>query len=281
MPRLSSGDGWDCPTWPEGVDPGAGSQDFDVFDDKGLNGWHKRVWRGLKLNINPDGTFKDSIINYNHLLATVADASSIELGGSPAKLRIKAGGVTGAMLNANVADDVTIEYDEQNDYLSLKALGVTGPYIKQTGTGKIVDATTIEFFNNELRVKDDGITPAKISHDNTRTRAPFMISFNATDGAYYINGIPAGTTLGIKLGTAGSLVGCHWSKNNGTSGGAFKSYAAQLHTFAAGAILSMYNNGAYHYPIVNGSELDASGDYRVAKDVYNVNWTLLVEFDDA
>lgn len=102
MARIGSGDSWDVATWDQGDNPGAGSQDFTVFNDTGLNGNFKRLWRGAKLGHNPDGTHRDDVIDGNSLKSSVADNTTIETSaGSGAKtLRVKDGGITTAKIAA-------------------------------------------------------------------------------------------------------------------------------------------------------------------------------------
>ncbi len=172
MARVGSGDSFDIATWAEKENPGSGSQDFTVFTDTGLNGNWKRIWRAIKTILKADGTMNDSVIDYNHLKTTVADSSSIEVGGTPAQLRVKAGGITGAMLASTAADAASLEV--ASSHMQVKANGITGAMLKQSGAGAVVDEVTLEFVGDKMQIAPEGVgttqlidasvTPAKLAY---------------------------------------------------------------------------------------------------------------------
>lgn len=85
-------------TWGYRENPGAGTQDLTAIGT-GLNDNWKIIDTALGTGHNTNGTHKADVIDGPSLKTTVADGSTLELAGSPLKLRIKDLGVTTAKLN--------------------------------------------------------------------------------------------------------------------------------------------------------------------------------------
>lgn len=148
-PRLGLG------TWPDGENPGAGSQ---TVISAGLNGNWLILDEAVGLQHNANGTHKTDIIDGPNLKTTVADGVMIALTGSPLKLGIINDSLTKLKLNNDVADGDTLERHATSKFLQIKAGGVKAGTIRGAGAGKAVDDATINLNGaNELQVKPASI----------------------------------------------------------------------------------------------------------------------------
>ena len=147
--RVGSGDSFDVGTWESGDNPGAGSQDFTVFTDTGLNGNFKRIWRAIKNLLNSDGTIQnDKLTGANLIPATTADGSTIEFNNATGAktLRIKDLGVTTAKINDLAVTTAKIATD-----------AVDNTILKDDAS---VDANRAVTTNH---IRDGNVTSAKIA----------------------------------------------------------------------------------------------------------------------
>jgi hypothetical protein len=155
---------------------------------------------------NADGSHKADVIDGPNLKTTVADATGIQLTGTPLKLNLKDDGVTGAKIAAAFADGSTLETSAATGAktIRIKDAGVT----KAKLAADVCDDSTIELDGtNGLQVKDDGIDASKISHDNNRTKACFTCNIAAAVGTTYAlcDGAQLSATIGIPMPRAGSI----------------------------------------------------------------------------
>jgi hypothetical protein len=193
------------PVYDEGDNPGAGSKTVSA-GNVGLNAHPLIVDTALGTGHNADGTHKADVIDGPNLKTTAADASTIQLTGTPLKLNIKDDGVTGAKIAAAFADGSTLETSAAtgSKTIRIKDAGVT----KAKLAADVCDDSTIELdASNGLQVKDDGITAPKISHDNARTKVSFTCNIATSVGTDYAtcSGAQLSATMGIPMPRAGSI----------------------------------------------------------------------------
>jgi hypothetical protein len=156
-------------TWTDGENPGAGSQSVD---NTGLNGNFLKIDAAVGAEHNANGTHKNDVIKGANLTGgsgadRVVDNSTLETTAATGakQIRQKDDGTTGAKLNANVVDNVTLEVSAAtgSKFLRVKANGIRAGALLGSGSGKIVDGTSINLnAGNELEVPDAGITAAKL-----------------------------------------------------------------------------------------------------------------------
>lgn len=221
----------------EGDNPGAGSKTV-VTSNVGLNGNWLILDAAVGVGHNADGTHKADVIDGPNLKTSCADASTIQLTGSPLKLNIKDDGVTGAKIAAAFADGVTIAASAAT---GAKTIGVKAASISKTHCATtIADASSIELDpTNGLQIKADGVTPAKISHDNTRTKNFFTCNISTSAGTDYAvcSGAQLSASMGIPMPRAGSITKVTVC-DAGTVAVGTANYAAK--TFTAGQLLTCY-----------------------------------------
>lgn len=149
MARVGSGDSFDIAVWTQGEHPGAGTQDFTDFNDKGLGGNFKRLWRAIKTVLAYDGSLNTNIVDGANLKSTVADGVTMEQDSVTKKLQVKAGGIGTTQL---AADAVTKEKVDA---------GVAGAGMVQNVDGSLspkVDGVTVHLnASNELEIVGDGL----------------------------------------------------------------------------------------------------------------------------
>ena len=98
--RVGSGDFLDTGVWEQGDNPGAGSQDFTVLTDTGVNGNWKRMWKCLTTFFGSSGVPKQDSIPSGAMVAGYVDGTSILSTGTSSKvISVKDLGVTTAKIN--------------------------------------------------------------------------------------------------------------------------------------------------------------------------------------
>jgi len=234
MPRVGSGDGFDIALWEQGDNPGAGSQDFTVFTDTGLNGNWKRLWRAIKSLVNPDGTVQDDKIDGRNLKNTSADGATIEMTAASGvkQYRIKDDGVTtpkildGSVTLPKLAPD-SVDATKLKDDTSIDAnRAVTTDHIRDGAITLAKHAAA-------------SVDASKITHDNVRTKALLALDYNGTSGR--VAGTALTTTVGIAMPRAGCITGFSICMADGTvrtNTAAYDSGSATKH-FAAGNKISI------------------------------------------
>jgi hypothetical protein len=223
-------------TWLDGENPGAGSQSVD---NTGLNGDKIKLDLAVGTEHNADGTHKADKIDGPSLKTTVADGSSLEATGTPRKLQVKALGIHKGHINTDVADADSLQKNGTSGALEIKA--VKAGKILGTGTGKAVDGTTIGLnVSNELEVKDLGITGAKISRDNMRTKIFIAFSIDGSTKYGVIGGVVTTAVIGLPMPRAGAVTAISAVTSSGVvvRGVAVYSATAGNH-FAIGARLTV------------------------------------------
>jgi len=218
----------------EGDNPGAGSK---TVANTGLNGNWLILDAAVGVGHNADGTHKADVIDGPNLKTSCADASTIQLTGSPLKLNVKDDGITGAKIAAAFADNVTIAASAAtgSKTIGVKAASISKAHCATT----IADASSIELDpTNGLQIKADGVTPAKISHDNTRTKNYFTCNIATSAGTDYAtcSGAQLSATMGIPMPRAGSITKIIVS-DAGTVYSNTAAYGSK--TFTAGQLLTV------------------------------------------
>lgn len=252
--------------WDDGDNPGAGSK---VADSTGLNGNWVKISDAFKAEHNtPGGAHADAVIGKNNLKTSAADGSTIELDASVG-LRIKDAGVTKAKLATAVADASTIELHATNG-LQVKDAGVTGAKLKQTGTGAVVDETTLEFASNEMQIKDAGVTFAKVA-EAARRKFVFTLTFayNYSGNTYSANGKTITGTYGYVMPFDGEILSFSVCKTDGGTASASIPDVYDSEDISAGAVIGVGETvgGGYHIVLANGSEFAGGyGNTRITKD---------------
>ena len=163
----------------EGDEPPRGSK--TLLSD-GLNNNAIAADRLFTEHNTADGTHKSNIIDGVHLKSTCVDGLTIEKDSSTQKLRVKDGGITAAKLAANAVETAKIkdlnvtaaklaanavETDKIKDLSVTSAKiangAITAGKILGSGTGKAIDNYSIGLNNNnELEIKDGGVTSTKL-----------------------------------------------------------------------------------------------------------------------
>lgn len=259
--------------WDEGDNPGAGSKTV-LAANTGLNG----NWLGLDAAVGTGhtsaGAHKADVIDGPNLKTTVADASTIELTGSPLKLSIKAGGVGGTQLATGAVTAGKIATGGVSSTDQLASDVVT--------TAKILDANV-----TSAKIANDAVTAGKISHDNNRTKQIFVVGFPTwLQGDYgKVDGVTMAGTLGIPMPRAGSITKLTACSNTGSV--MQKAVAYGTHAFAAGDRLVCQCQlwpDSYKYPaviILSTAEcFGATYEASMAIDATSLILTVEVEFDD-
>lgn len=181
MPRVGSGDGWDVGLHEQGDNPGAGSTDFTIFTDTGLNGTFKRLWRGVKSILNPDGTMQDDKVDGRNLKSTVADGATLEASASTGVkvIRIKDLGVSTVKIAALAVSTA-----------KLAELAVDAAKLKSDAT---VDANRAVTTNH---VRDAAITAPKLATNSVLYDKPPVDSRSAGFSVLFDSRQVAGTNVG-------------------------------------------------------------------------------------
>lgn len=214
MARISTGS-LDLGTWAEGEAPGAGSQ---TEDNPGLNGNWIKIQRQVGTGHNADGTHKNDIIDGPNLRTSVADGASLELTGSPLKLRVKALGITTAMIAddavtaAKLADDASVDANRAVTTNHIRDAAVTAAKIA-------TDAVTT------AKIAGANVTAPKISHDNNRTKFIYTLSWTAVGGYGWSNTVQTSATLGIPMTRAGAITKVAFCSSAGVITSASAPYA--------------------------------------------------------
>jgi hypothetical protein len=220
----------------EGDNPGAGSKTV-AAGNVGLNGNWLILDAAVGVGHNADGTHKADVIDGPNLKTSAADASTIQLTGSPLKLNVKDDGITGAKIAAAFADNVTIAASAAT---GTKTIGVKAASISKAHCATtIADASSIELDGtNGLQIKADGVTPAHMAHDNTRTKVCFTANIATSAGTDYAlcSGAQLSASMGIPMPRAGSITKIAVS-DAGTVAVGTANYAAK--TFTAGQMLTI------------------------------------------
>ena len=238
-PKLGLG------VWDQNDKPGAGSKTVKT-GNTGLNGDWLILDDALGTQHNTDGTHKNDMIDGPNLKTTSADGSSIELAGSPLKLGVKLLGIQKGHINSNVVDGVSLQKNPTSGALEL--LSVVAGKILGTGTGKAVDGSTIGLNgSNELEVKDAGITAAKLSHNNVRTKIwiPFSFADGFSTSTYgYLGGHQMAGGKGLSPLRAGAITGIAIRASGGASFQATTGYVSSGTThFAITDVLTVVDGG--------------------------------------
>jgi hypothetical protein len=264
-------------TWTDNENPGAGSQ---TVDNTGLNGDKIKIDTAVGTGHNADGSHKPAVIDGPSLKTTAADGSTLELAGSPAKLRIKDEGITGIKLNASVVDNDSLQVSASTGAKTLQLKQVKAGKILGSGTGKAVDASTIGLNgSNELEVKDDAITSPKLSHDNTRTKILLTFATDPTTGFGVLGGVVTDNTKGAPMPRAGCITAVSGCTAAGTVTTATTAYSLVSNGhFAVGAKITVVDDKTgIVFPRINGSSVSAPSISCAAISVFV---TLEIEFDD-
>jgi hypothetical protein len=227
--------------WDDGDNPGAGSKSVD---SAGLNG----NWIKLDVAIQAEhtvatGVHKANVIDGPNLKTTAADASTIELAGSPLKLRIKDLGVSSAKIAANAVIA---------GKLADGAVETAARIVDAIITGAKLVAGTI----TGTQLADDAVTAPKISHDNHRTKIFLSFSFAAITSLAYakVNGEATSSSLGVPIPRAGSVTGIIWHDGNSVN---LTAIAYGTYVFAASSYITVrVASGAGSLEVVkNGTAL--------------------------
>jgi hypothetical protein len=116
----------------------------------------------IQVNIDVDALAGAGLVVNAGNLDVNVDNSSIEINADA--LRVKAGGITNAMLAGSIADSKLLQLTTANKVAgSAVQLGTNSGLSDSTGLIVNVDDSTIEKNSGTLRVKDAGITAAKIA----------------------------------------------------------------------------------------------------------------------
>jgi len=216
----------DLGQWDEEDTPGAGDKDVA---GPGINGDRTKIDTAVGVAHNPDGSHKANTIDGPTLKTTAADGATLEVAGTPLALRVKDGGVGTTQL----ADD-SVTADKLN-------ADTAGAGLTQDAGGALQvnpDGTTIEISGDTIRVKDggissakiadDAITAAKISHDNNRTVETFSCVIKTTVSLDYgtFHGVDLSASYGIPMPHAGSITKVTCIEANGTVSSAVAAYGA-------------------------------------------------------
>lgn len=282
MARVGTGDGWDIGTWEQGENPGAGSQDMTVFTDTGLAGNFKRIWRGIKSLLNPDGTVQDDKIDGRHLKSTTVDNVTLEVSAAtgPKTYRVKAGGLGSSHYGAASIPTAAMQTDS-----------VDGTILKDDPTTDSNRAVNTNHIRDAAitgpKIAADAVTVDKEAHDNNSRKMPYTFTINnlnTTEYGYVGNVQTSATVLGIPMPRAGSITRIH-AKQKGASAGNATSFSyipSGTGHFAQGDCLSVYQQVTpVIYALLNGAEVGnryvsgfaSAGDFPVIV-------TVEVEFDD-
>lgn len=263
-------------TWTDGENPGAGSQSVD---NTGLNGDKIKIDTAVGTEHNADGTHKADKIDGPSLKTTVADGSSLEATGTPRKIQVKALGIQKGHINSNVADGDSLQKNGTSGALEIKT--IKAGKILGTGTGKAVDGSTIQLNgSNELELKDDGVTSAKISHDNTRTKLVLAFSIDPSTKYGVIGNVVTTASVGVPMPRAGCVTAVSATDIAGTTATDTAAYnVSGGNHFAAGAKITVLDDGTgILYVKVNGSSLGdpITGTTQALSSLATVE----IEFDD-
>jgi hypothetical protein len=246
--------------WGLGENPGAGTQDPTVIGI-GLNDNFKIIDKALGTAHNSDGTHKTDVIDGPMLKTTTADASTIELAGSPLKLRIKDLGVTLAKVaTAGATSGQAIIYN-----------GATIVWGAPTATPGALSITT-------AMMQDDAITAPKISHDNNRTKFNLTFIFTAgTVNTYATHGgVVTTASLAVPMTKAGSITNMRVCDQAGNTNAQGYSYGAK--TFAIGDKITVKMIGGNTPDVVKNDTAMSIFSTVLSGNSYIV--TLEMELDD-
>lgn len=254
--------------WDDGDNPGAGSK---TVSNTGLNGNMLIIDTAVGTEHNADGTHKDDKIAGRSLKASIVDGATLEASAATGTkvFRVKDGGLTGVKMDQ--------------------------------AAGQTVDGATLEFDSNAIRVKDGGISTAKladdavaaakISHDNTRTKNNYTLVFDAkTLGTYAkYHGTAMTAALGIPMPRSGVVTKLTASHAGGGTASFSNAYGSGgLGTFAAGDRINgiITSGGSYNYPAINNITGAISFNAGFENIFDATGWTaaifidIEVEFDD-
>ena len=241
--RVGSGDSFDVGTWESGDNPGAGSQDFTVFTDTGLNGNFKRIWRAIKNLLNSDGTIQnDKLTGANLIPATTADGSTIEFNNATGAktLRIKDLGVTTAKINAAAVGTAQLATDS-----------VDNTILKDDAS---VDANRAVTTNH---IRDASVTAAKQAHDITSRKILLVFAQKVLSSSTYgwVGDVQFTANLGVRMPRPGSIT---FMMGKGSAGAEAAATSATFGTWtfaindyvgieytAAGTNIAVTKNGSF------------------------------------
>jgi len=213
MARAGSGDSFDIGTWADGDNPGAGSQNFAVFSDTGLNGNFKRFWRAIKLLLKVDGTLNDDQIDGNAIKASAVDGSTLETSAATGAktLRVKDGGIVAAKIGAGAVITAKLATDSVDNTILKDDASVDAN--RAVTTDHLRDASV-----TAAKLASDSVTAPKITHDNNRTKFLLVFTLNSLTGTVYgfVNNIQLTALLGIPMPRAGSITRAKVIEGNGT-----------------------------------------------------------------
>jgi hypothetical protein len=229
-------------TWDEGDNPGAGSKTV-LVGNTGINGNWLLFALGIFTGHTSAGAHKSDVIDGPNLKTTVADASTIQLTGSPLKLSVKAGGIGTTQL----ADDA-VTADKLADGAVDAAAKLAADVVTTT---KILDANVT---HGKLALS--AVEADNISHDNNARKMCFC--FGVTDGFGKIGGEQTALGYGIPMPRAGHITGFFIRTSGGSSYSQTQAYsasgAASTGRFSAGQHISVDDSSAVY---VSGSEVTA------------------------
>ena len=183
----------------------------------------------------------------------------------------KAAVIENTMLNSNVVDNASLELSTN---LRIKALGVQNTMLNSN----VVDDSTLEHNSGTLRVKDDGITPAKQSHDNMARKN--LLTFqqtSVTNGVWAtVHGqiLTSGGLDGYPMPYAGSITEIRTVDAVGAQ--TSEAWAYGTYTFAAGDTIGLQQGISQNKIMKNGSALITHANANSAPQIVTVE----VEFDD-
>jgi hypothetical protein len=245
--RVGSGDSFDIGLWEQGDNPGAGSQDFTIFTDTGLNGNFKRLYRAVKTVLTASGGLNAGVITGASLATSVADGSTLEV--VSGSMRVKDGGVSTAKLAAQAVTTA-----------KMALLSVDSTILASDAS---VDANRAVTTNS---IKDGAVLGSKISHDNSRMKC-FVVMAQKTLSASvfgFIGDVQFTANLGIRMSQAGSFTSFQGKGSAGAeAAGVNAAYGTQTFTVndyigctytAAGTNIAITKNGS-----ATGLQINVSG----------------------
>jgi len=147
-------------TFLDGENPGAGSQTV-LAGNTGLNANWLILDQAVGTEHLANGVHKSNVIDGPNLKTTVADGSTLELSGSPLKLRVKALGITSAQLGAGsvIAGKIGVGAINASNLFAAGIVDASALGLNSVTTAKIaVDAVTT------ARILDHQVTTAKLDY---------------------------------------------------------------------------------------------------------------------
>jgi len=205
--------------WDQGDNPGAGSKTV-LTGNSGLNfNWLQvDVTAGVGHNI--DGTHKTDVIDGPNLKTTAADGSSLELSGSPLKLRIR----QHATIDANRGIVTDMIKDAQITGLKIAVGAINN--VSHFATGIIPTAAIANFNVTTPKLADDAVDGTKQPHDSNVRRQYIHGSIKTTTSFLRLSDLPTTGLMGVPMTRTGALTGMRVVDSTGTTLSSSKVYVA-------------------------------------------------------